>query len=80
MNHNKEFEKCFGVRRTPGAMRVGFRAETDGHVETASVTFSSFNDPALEDCILQVFKSMAFPKADRPTRAEYPFVQREKKD
>jgi hypothetical protein len=61
-----------------GSLTVAFEVAPSGSVESAKVVDATSSTPDLEDCLVSTFERMKFPKADEPTRSEYPFNFRSK--
>ncbi len=57
-----------------GNVTVSFSIAPDGSVSAASISGSSLNNARVEGCVLRQFKRLTFPKADKGTNANYPFV------
>lgn len=77
------FRACYesAAARNPGlsgGVTVAFNVATSGSV-TARVAKSSLGNARVESCVLRAFKRLRFPKADKPTSANWPLVFRASK-
>jgi outer membrane biosynthesis protein TonB len=73
------FQSCYEIAlaRDPdakGGITIGFQIWTDGRVARADVTSSSLGNPHVERCMVEAFKKLRFPVAQKQTGAMFPFV------
>ena len=55
---------------------ISFSIAPDGSVKEAVLTSSSPGNPKVEDCMVNEFKGLRFPAAEKQTNALFPFVFR----
>jgi TonB family protein len=73
------FLHCFEQAREKdpgigGEVRVWFQISPDGSLASSSIASSTLGNAEVESCLLEVFSTLKWPAAEKPTNVSFPFL------